>query len=186
MHSIPPWLVEFACKYLAKKIFRSVIDVREAYVRYDSDSKEIKVLARFRVLSDGIHRLIVDPHIRKLSMSIILLAVFFPQVVTDKLLNMVSDDIDPLVRYVAEQDLPVLPYILSTVCYDNGQFMMVGGKMSLKKHSKNPSSEPVAKGVSKLLTGGAITSVPALTGIIQKVGHVEGSQRSWDNFNTEF
>lgn len=96
--------------------------------------------------------------------------------------------IKDVVSGVASSQLPVLPYILSSVCYVGGSFMMVSGALSLKKHAENPASEPVAKGVSRLLTGGAITAVPALTDVVQNTAGIKGAgnQASYSSFNVSF
>lgn len=73
-----------------------------------------------------------------------------------------------LVNDIAKEQLPILPRAISIVCYIGGSFMMVSGALKLKKHAENPAGEPMAKGVAALLTGGAITSVPALTKVIQE------------------
>ena len=76
-------------------------------------------------------------------------------------------DVQDLVQGVVQEQLPVFPYALSAVCYVGGAFMMVSGALSLKKHAENPAAEPIGKGVGRLLTGGAITAVPAVAGIMQ-------------------
>lgn len=98
-----------------------------------------------------------------------------------------AETISTVIRSVATQELPVLPYILSTVCYVGGSFMMVSGALSLKKHAENPAGEPVAKGVSRLLAGGSITAVPALTSVIQETTRLgSGSKASFQNFQVTF
>lgn len=91
--------------------------------------------------------------------------------------------VNSVLHSVASSQLVGLPYILSVVCYVGGAFMLVSGALSLKKHAENPASEPMGKGIARLLTGGAITSVPALTGIIQRSTGVNGSaQASYQGF----
>lgn len=86
-----------------------------------------------------------------------------------------ANDVNSVLHTVASTQLSSLPYVLSVVCYVGGAFMLVSGALSLKKHAENPASEPMGKGIARLLTGGAITSVPALTGVIQRTAGVEGS-----------
>jgi|GEM_PF-699827 len=89
-----------------------------------------------------------------------------------------ANDVNTLLHSVASKQLVSLPYILSAVCYVGGSFMLVSGALSLKKHAENPGSEPMGKGIARLLTGGAITSVPALTGIIQNTAEVNGATKA--------
>lgn len=97
-----------------------------------------------------------------------------------------GDDVNALIRKVGKQQLPALPYILSAVCYVGGAFMLVSGTLELKKHAENPSSSPMSKGIARLLTGGAITAVPALTGVIQRSTELTGSEASFTAFTTTF
>ena len=98
-----------------------------------------------------------------------------------------ADTIKDVVTNVTQEQLPVLPYAMGAVCYVGGSFMMVSGALSLRKHAENPAGEPVAKGVSRLLTGGVITAVPALTRIVQETTTVSGSaDNSLSNFNVSF
>jgi hypothetical protein len=97
-----------------------------------------------------------------------------------------AETVDTIVRSIAKNELPVLPYILGTVCYIGGSFMMVSGALSLKKHAENPAGEPVAKGVSRLLAGGSITAVPALTSVIQETTHLGTGKASFQNFQVNF
>jgi len=97
-----------------------------------------------------------------------------------------ASDVNGLLHSVASKQLISLPYILSAVCYVGGSFMLVSGALSLKKHAENPGSEPMGKGIARLLTGGAITSVPALTGIIQRTSEVNGSQATFNKFGVTF
>ena len=78
-----------------------------------------------------------------------------------------AQDVNELVNGVVQNQLPVFPYALSAVCYVGGAFLMVSGALSLKKHAENPAAEPMGKGVARLLTGGAITAVPAVASIMQ-------------------
>lgn len=109
-----------------------------------------------------------------------IVAVAFPD------LALAQQDINQLVENVAQKQLPALPYALGAVCYVGGSFMLVSGALSLKKHAENPSSEPMAKGISRLVTGGAITAVPALTSVVQKSTTLSGSAATYSAFKTTF
>lgn len=95
--------------------------------------------------------------------------------------------VSDLINNVTEKQLPALPYALGAVCYVGGSFMLVSGALELKKHAENPASTPMGKGIARLLTGGAITGVPALTGVIQRTTTLDsGSQASFTKFSTSF
>ena len=97
-----------------------------------------------------------------------------------------AETLRTVISNVTREELPVLPYVLSSVCYVGGSFMMVSGALSLKKHAENPAGEPVAKGVSRLLTGGVITSVPALTEVVQKTTQLNGGRADFSSFGDIF
>jgi len=97
-----------------------------------------------------------------------------------------SGDFNELVRNFSNKELSALPYILSAVCYCGGAFMLVSGALKLKAHAESPS-EKLAPGVARLLTGGAITSVPALTKIIQSSTQIGTSgNATYTSFNVGF
>lgn len=87
-----------------------------------------------------------------------------------------ASDMKGVLEDVASKQLSSIPYMISVVCYILGAFMLVSGALSLKKHAENPASEAMSKGIARLVVGGAITSVPALTGIIQRTLNVQGEQ----------
>ncbi|MFA6279429.1 MAG: hypothetical protein WC612_01370 [Bdellovibrionales bacterium] len=95
--------------------------------------------------------------------------------------------VNALITDAAKEQLPVFPYILSAVCYVGGAFMMVSGALSLKKHAENPTSEPMSKGIARLVTGGAITAVPTITAVLQKsvMGNTTG-EAEFTKFTTTF
>jgi len=98
-----------------------------------------------------------------------------------------TNDVNDLIRTVASKQLPALPYALSAVCYVGGSFMLVSGALALKKHAENPASTPMSQGIARLVTGGAITGVPALTGVIQSSTTLgSGSAASFASFSTTF
>jgi len=98
-----------------------------------------------------------------------------------------ASTVNSVLHSVATDQLVGLPYILSVVCYVAGAFMLVSGALSLKKHAEAPTQEPMGKGIARLLTGGAITSVPALTGIIQRSTGVNGaSEANYSGFTATF
>jgi hypothetical protein len=97
-----------------------------------------------------------------------------------------STDLNSMLHNVSKNELVALPYILSAVCYVAGAFMLVSGALKLKAHAESPN-EKLAPGVARLLTGGAITSVPALTKIIQSTTQVGTSnQASFTTFSVTF
>ncbi len=112
----------------------------------------------------------------------VIVAVAMPE------LAMAQEDIDTRLRDVTQAQLPVFPYVLSAVCYIGGAFMMVSGALSLKKHAENPTSEPMSKGIARLVTGGVITAVPTLTSLLQTsvIGSSLGDEATFSNFTTTF
>ena len=98
-----------------------------------------------------------------------------------------SADFNALVQNVAQKELIGLPYILSAVCYAGGAFMMLSGALKLKAHAENPAQEKLAPGVSRLLAGGAITSVPTLTALIQNTTQIGTTGKaSYQTFGVAF
>lgn len=98
-----------------------------------------------------------------------------------------AEDVAGLINNVASKQLPALPYALSAVCYVGGAFLLVRGALSLKKHAENPASEPMGKGIASLVTGGALTGIPALSGIIQKSTTLNsGTAASFASFRVTF
>jgi len=98
-----------------------------------------------------------------------------------------SASLNEVLHSVAKTQISALPFILSTVCYVGGAFLLVSGALSLKKHAENPAGEPMGKGIARLITGGAITAVPALTGIIQRTAGINGATTaSYDAFTVTF
>ena len=86
-----------------------------------------------------------------------------------------ADGIAQYSKTLATNQFGAFPYILATVCYVGGSFMMVSGALSLKKHAEAPASEPMGKGIARLFTGGAITSLPTLTKIVQESTELTGT-----------
>jgi len=101
-------------------------------------------------------------------------------------LVMAQDGVNQLVHDVASDQLPAFPFILSAVCYVGGAFMMVSGALSLKKHAENPAGEPMAKGIARLLTGGAITAIPALTRVLQESTTLDGTGAEFNALTPTF
>lgn len=102
-------------------------------------------------------------------------------------LAMAQADVHDMIQDVTQQQLPIFPYVLGAVCYVGGAFMMVSGALSLKKHAENPTSEPMSKGIARLLTGGAITAVPTVTGILQNtVFSAAGGAATFTDFTPTF
>jgi hypothetical protein len=60
------------------------------------------------------------------------------------------------------------PRLISAAAYIIGLILLVSGALSLKKHSENPSSEPLGKGLGRVLVGGVVMSLPSLANLITK------------------
>ncbi len=97
-----------------------------------------------------------------------------------------GDTLATVMDSIRSTQLSSIPQIMGAVCYIGGAFLLVSGTLSLKKHAENPSSEPMAKGIARLLTGGAITSVPALTNVIQSSTKLGTGQASYKAFSVSF
>lgn len=98
----------------------------------------------------------------------------------------VAQSVKDVVGNVVKDELPILPYALGAACYVGGSFMMVSGALSLKKHAEAPTSEPMGKGLARLLTGGTITALPALTNVIRETTTLSGTADGPTNFNVTF
>jgi hypothetical protein len=98
-----------------------------------------------------------------------------------------ANDVNALITNVATGQLSALPYILSVVCYIMGIFMLTSGALKLKAHAEKPDSEKLAPGVARVLVGGAVTSVPALSKLIQSSTSIgTGSGASFSSFGINF
>ena len=58
--------------------------------------------------------------------------------------------------------------LLAALCYVGGAISLVSGALSLRKHADNPASEPMGKGISRLLVGAAIMGLLYLAGVMQQ------------------
>lgn len=67
-----------------------------------------------------------------------------------------------------------LPTLITSLCYIGGIGLMGSGALKLKAHAENPGQTPVAHGVSRLLVGGTIASLPAISGWITSSAAIEG------------
>ena len=86
----------------------------------------------------------------------------------------VPDDFKTLSEETIKKQASVIPFLLSSVCYIGGAFLLVSGALSLKKHAEAPGQEPINKGIARIVVGGLITGVPALTSIVQNSLQVGG------------
>jgi len=59
-----------------------------------------------------------------------------------------------------------VPKLLSAAAYIIGLILLISGALSLKKHSENPASEPLGKGLGRVLVGGVVMSLPTLANLI--------------------
>ena len=67
-----------------------------------------------------------------------------------------------------------MPVVVSGIAYTTGAAMLIGGALKLKSHADNPGSAPLAAGLTRLGVGGALISVPSLTGWIQSALSTSG------------
>ena len=94
-----------------------------------------------------------------------------------------SNDVNNLVQNFSKNQLAGLPVILNAACYVGGLFMMVTGALKLKSHTVNPTSEKLAPAVAHLAIGGGLTSLPALTSVIQTTVGASGSGATFSSFS---
>ncbi len=76
--------------------------------------------------------------------------------------------------------------LLAALCYVGGAISLVSGALSLRKHADNPASEPMGKGISRLLVGAGIMGLPYLSGVMQQTlfaGNPSG-QASYSGFDS--
>ncbi len=75
--------------------------------------------------------------------------------------------------------------LLAALCYVGGAISLVSGALSLRKHADNPASEPMGKGISRLLVGAAIMGLPYLSGVMQETffatGKTQATYAGFDN-----
>jgi len=76
------------------------------------------------------------------------------------------------------------PMLISSICYIGGLAMMAGGALKLKAHAENPGQTPIAHGVSRLLVGGAIASLPAISGWVTGSAALNGDMVSRGSLTT--
>jgi hypothetical protein len=77
-------------------------------------------------------------------------------------------------------------YGLSMAAYLMGTFMMVSGALKLKNHAENPAGEKLAPGVARVIGGGALIGLPALTKAIAGSTGLTGDQADFVSFTNPF
>jgi len=72
--------------------------------------------------------------------------------------------------------------LVSYISYGLGIVMMVSGITSIKKHSQDPSQEPLNRGLGKVGAGSAFLAAPFVANMLLSTGEkVVGSQTSTHN-----
>jgi len=95
-------------------------------------------------------------------------------------------DVGSLTKSFATQELSPVPTIIGALSYTIGAFLLVSGALKLKAHAESPN-EKLAPGIARLLTGGAIISLPTLANVIKSstIG-TAGTAVTYTSFNATF
>ena len=77
-----------------------------------------------------------------------------------------ADTLNEAVRTAQNTVAKPFADIVSYISYCMGAVMMVSGIASVKKHSQEPSSEPLNKGLGKIGAGSAFLAAPFVAGML--------------------
>lgn len=78
-----------------------------------------------------------------------------------------ADSVGDIMTTVSRTQVRPFATLLLTVAFVGGAVLLVSGALSLKKHADNPASEPMGKGIARLLVGGLVMALPFFAGAIQ-------------------
>jgi hypothetical protein len=73
------------------------------------------------------------------------------------------------------QQIGTLPGLVTGILFLGGVVFAGLGVLDLKKHADNASQTPLKNGIVKLLVGGAMVAIPALTGVLESTIGLQGS-----------
>ena len=116
----------------------------------------------------------------KLGLMAALIVVALPE------LSFAQDGISQVMKDVQSNQMQNIPKMISAVAYVIGAVLVLSGALSLKKHSENPASEPMGKGIGRLLAGGAVMALPAITRVMQETTEMTGGPATFENFQVNF
>ncbi len=116
----------------------------------------------------------------KLGLMAALIVVALPE------LSFAQDGISQVMKDVQSNQMQNIPKMISAVAYVIGAVLVLSGALSLKKHSENPASEPMGKGIGRLLAGGAVMALPAITRVMQETTEITGGPATFENFQVNF
>ncbi|MGE0108503.1 MAG: hypothetical protein AB7S81_01880 [Bdellovibrionales bacterium] len=110
----------------------------------------------------------------KLGILTAIIAVAMPE------LSFAEGTIGDMMKTVSDEQLVEAPKLISVAAYCIGGIMLLSGGLSLKKHAENPASEPLGKGLGRLLVGAGITSLPAILALVRtSTGFAESSESGY-------
>jgi hypothetical protein len=112
----------------------------------------------------------------KLTILATIVAVAVPE------LSFAAGTIGEMMEKVSGDDqLGQAPKLISVAAYCIGGIMLLSGGLSLKKHAENPASEPLGKGLGRLLVGAGVTSLPSVLALVRESTGFTGSDASGFN-----
>lgn len=100
-------------------------------------------------------------------------------------LSIAADGLSGQFKEVSKNQLSSVPDFIAAIAYVIGAILMLSGALSLKKHSENPATEPMAKGIGRLVTGGAVLSLPALARVMQETTELQGGDAKFNAFSSD-
>jgi len=116
----------------------------------------------------------------KLGVLTAIVAVAMPEI------SLAQQDLNQWTEAVATEEGTAIPYVVTVIGYIIGAVLMLSGALSLKKHAENPATEPLGKGLGRLIIGAIITAIPALLSMLQessKLGDEEADFRGFDSLS---
>ncbi len=98
-------------------------------------------------------------------------------------LSLAAEDLNSWTKTVATEEGTAIPYVVTVIGYIIGAVLMLSGALSLKKHSENPATEPLGKGLGRLIIGAIITAIPALLSMLQESSKLGSDEAEFRGFN---
>lgn len=116
----------------------------------------------------------------KLGLAVSVIAVALPDLSWAATTNTVGD----ILTSTTDSQVKPAATLLAALCYVGGAISLVSGALSLRKHADNPASEPMGKGLTRLLVGAGIMGLPYLAGVMQDTLFATGeTQADYSGFS---
>lgn len=81
------------------------------------------------------------------------------------------------------QAIQYMPIIISGIAYLHGGATVLAGANKLKQHAEDPTKTPMGQGISRIVLGGTISSLPTFMGWLQSSLGVGGGHFSFERMS---